>query len=70
VEVFNGNSRILLERLSKHVNGPEFDLYPYIKLYTLDVICGKWSYRAWRVPVGCGVIILTLLTVSQYTFLL
>ncbi|PSN37158.1 Cytochrome P450 4C1 [Blattella germanica] len=30
---------ILVNQLSKEVNGPEFDICPYISLYTLDNIC-------------------------------
>jgi hypothetical protein len=41
MEVFGSNDRILIEKLEKHVNGPAFDIRPYISLYTLDVICGK-----------------------------
>ena len=41
VEVFSSNDRILIEKLEKHVNGPPFDIRPYISLCTLDIICGK-----------------------------
>jgi len=41
VEVFGSTDRNLIEKLEKHVNGPGFDIYPYISLYTLDFICGK-----------------------------
>ena len=41
VEVFGSKDRILREKMEKHVNGPGFDISPYITLYTLDVICGK-----------------------------
>ncbi|XP_069675168.1 cytochrome P450 4C1-like [Periplaneta americana] len=36
VEVFNNNADILLENLSKHVNGPDFEIRPYIQLCALD----------------------------------
>lgn len=39
VDVFNKNGHILIERLSEKVNGPVFDICPYITEYTLDVIC-------------------------------
>jgi cytochrome P450 len=45
VETFNANSKILLERLEQHVGGPGFDVYPYMNLLTLDVICGEWLYE-------------------------
>jgi cytochrome P450 len=41
VEVFGSKGRILREKLEKHVNGPAFDIRPYISLHTLDIICGK-----------------------------
>jgi cytochrome P450 len=41
VEVFGSKDRILIEKLERHVNGPGFDIYPYISLCTLDIICGK-----------------------------
>lgn len=42
VEVFNSNGDILIEKLKKEANGQEFDIYNYITLYALDVICGKY----------------------------
>jgi hypothetical protein len=39
--VFNNNDKILVEKLSSHLNGPEFDIVPYMTLCTLDSICGK-----------------------------
>lgn len=39
IEVFNSNINILINKLKDHVNGDEFDIYPYIKLYALDNIC-------------------------------
>jgi hypothetical protein len=41
VEVFNRNGNILVEKLSSHVNGPEFDVTPYMTLCALDDICGE-----------------------------
>jgi hypothetical protein len=38
VDVFNRNGTILLEKLSRHVNGPEFDVTPYMNLCALDNI--------------------------------
>ncbi|KAJ4450387.1 hypothetical protein ANN_01808, partial [Periplaneta americana] len=38
VEVFNNNANILLENLSKHVNGLDFEIRPYIQLCALDNI--------------------------------
>jgi cytochrome P450 len=41
VQTFNANSKILLERLDRHVGSPGFDIYPYMNLLSLDVICGE-----------------------------
>lgn len=40
VHVFNEQSKILVEKLSKKVD-QDFDIFPFITLCTLDVICGK-----------------------------
>ena len=42
VQTFNANSKFLLERLERHVGSPGFDVYPYMNLLTLDVICGEY----------------------------
>ncbi|KAJ9597387.1 hypothetical protein L9F63_011776 [Diploptera punctata] len=39
LEVFDKNVKILLNQLSKETDGTDFDIYPYINLYTLDNIC-------------------------------
>ncbi|KAK7872278.1 hypothetical protein R5R35_012124 [Gryllus longicercus] len=39
VETFCHNSEILLRKLEAHGNGPAFNIYDYITLYALDVIC-------------------------------
>jgi hypothetical protein len=41
VDVFNRNGKILVERLSRKVNGPEFDVTPYMNLCALDNISGE-----------------------------
>nr|CAD7574992.1 unnamed protein product [Timema californicum] len=41
LDIFNANGRKLVEKLQKEVNGPEFDLYPYVTLCALDIICGE-----------------------------
>jgi cytochrome P450 family 4 len=41
VQTFNANSKILLKRLERHEGSPGFDVYPYMNLLTLDVICGE-----------------------------
>nr|CAD7448371.1 unnamed protein product [Timema bartmani] len=39
MDIFNSNGRKLVEKLQKEVNGPEFDLYTYVTLCALDIIC-------------------------------
>lgn len=38
-EPMEENCRILMRRLDEKVEGGEFDIYPYITLFALDVIC-------------------------------
>jgi hypothetical protein len=40
VEIINRNERILVQKIEKHLNGPEFDICPYVTLCALDIICG------------------------------
>lgn len=42
IDVFNANGDILCEKLSCKAGGKAFNVYEFIKLYTLDNICGKW----------------------------
>ncbi|KAJ3652024.1 hypothetical protein Zmor_018025 [Zophobas morio] len=39
LEVFNASGDILVDKLSQEVGKPSTDLYPYINLFSLDVIC-------------------------------
>lgn len=39
VQVMDQQATILINVLQKHVNGKPFDVFPYISLYTMDVIC-------------------------------
>jgi hypothetical protein len=41
VDVFNRSGKILVENLSSHVNGPEFDFTPYMAMCALDNISGE-----------------------------
>lgn len=40
VRVFDTQGDVLVQQLKQHVNGKEFDICPFVTLYTLDVICG------------------------------
>ncbi|RZC34252.1 cytochrome P450 monooxygenase CYP4H10, partial [Asbolus verrucosus] len=42
-EVFNSAGNILIEKLSKEVGKESTDIFSYINLYSLDVICGKFK---------------------------
>lgn len=44
LEVFNASGDILVDKLSQEVGKPSTDLYPYINLFSLDVICGKFKH--------------------------
>uniref|UniRef100_A0A336MRC1 CSON004758 protein n=1 Tax=Culicoides sonorensis TaxID=179676 RepID=A0A336MRC1_CULSO len=39
VRVFDLKADVLVKQINKHLNGPAFDVCPYVTLYTLDVIC-------------------------------
>jgi len=41
VEVFSEKSEILINKLQKEVESKGFDVYPYITLCALDIICGE-----------------------------
>jgi hypothetical protein len=69
VDVFNANGQILLEKLSKHLNGPEFDIFSYIKLYTLDIISGTWRFKAFWVPIKDVAVVILVLYLHVYCVL-
>ncbi|CAD7087170.1 unnamed protein product [Hermetia illucens] len=39
VEIFDRQSKILAKKLVKHADGKEFNIYPYVTLAALDVVC-------------------------------
>lgn len=41
VEVFDRNSNILVESLAKQKAGAPVDVYPFVTLAALDIICGE-----------------------------
>jgi hypothetical protein len=43
VDVFNRNGKILVRKLTSHVNGPEFDVTQYMTMCALDNISGECS---------------------------
>lgn len=42
VESFESNGKILIDKLSKEVGKDAVDIYAFINLYALDVICRKY----------------------------
>ena len=42
MDVFNRNGKILVGKFSSNVNGPEFDVIPYMTLCALDNISGEY----------------------------
>ncbi len=47
--VCNEQSAFLVEKLNKKT-GQEIDIYPFVTLCTLDVICGKQSFCKFQPP--------------------
>lgn len=45
IETFNSCGDILVNKLEKELEKSSFDVVSYLKLYTLDVICGKINKR-------------------------
>ena len=45
VHVFNEQSSILVDKLNQQIKKKnELDIFPFITLVTLDIICGEFSY--------------------------
>lgn len=45
VDVFDRNAAELVDVLGRHADsGETFDMFPYVLLYALDVICGKCAF--------------------------
>ena len=43
LHVFNEQSAVMVRQLQEQVDKPVFDVFPYITLCALDIICGKYS---------------------------
>ncbi|KAK7073669.1 Cytochrome P450 4V2, partial [Halocaridina rubra] len=39
VDIFNTQSNVMVNKLKKKANGETFDIFPYITLCALDIIC-------------------------------
>lgn len=42
VEVFNSSGNVLIQKIGENVGGESFDVYPYMNLCTLDIICDRY----------------------------
>lgn len=59
IDVFNSQSEIMLSKLDKESTKGSFDIYPFVALCTLDIICGKTSETCLRIWKRCyGILIL------------
>jgi hypothetical protein len=54
VEVFSQNSEILVRMLKKEVGSQGFDVYPYITLCALDILCGECLNKPAQSKVFCS----------------
>lgn len=43
MDVFNEQSAVLVKKLAKEVNSDSFNIFPYVTLCTLDIVCGKYE---------------------------
>lgn len=43
IDVFQEQSAILVSKMSKEVGSKSFNLFPYVTLCTLDIICGEFK---------------------------
>ena len=44
LHVFNEQSAVMVRQLQEQVDKPVFDVFPYITLCALDIICGNFSF--------------------------
>lgn len=57
MDIFNRESAILVSKLSKELNKDSFNIFPYVTLCTLDIVCGKWALN-WKInKVGQGLLL-------------
>lgn len=50
LDVFNEQNRKFIQKLEKHVEGSDFNMYEYITSLALDNICGKTLFLKRSVP--------------------
>lgn len=43
MDIFNEQSSVLVKKLEKEIDRDSFNVFPYVTLCTLDIVCGKFS---------------------------
>lgn len=41
MDVFNEQSAIMVKKMAKEINSDSFNIFPYVTLCTLDIVCGE-----------------------------
>lgn len=41
MDIFNEQSAILVKKLEKELDRDSFNIFPYVTLCTLDIVCGE-----------------------------
>lgn len=41
MDIFNEQSAILVKKLAKELDRDSFNIFPYVTLCTLDIVCGE-----------------------------
>jgi hypothetical protein len=42
MDIFNEQSAVLVRKLSREINKDSFNIFPYVTLCTLDIVCGEF----------------------------
>jgi hypothetical protein len=48
IDIFNEQSAILVKKLEKELDRDLFNIFPYVTLCTLDIVCGKLAMLSHR----------------------
>jgi len=46
MDIFNEQSSVLVKNLEKEVDRDSFNVFPYVTLCTLDIVCGEFEFDA------------------------
>ena len=44
MDIFNEQSSVLVKKLEKEVDRDSFNVFPYVTLCTLDIVCGEFEF--------------------------